>query len=73
MGKTRSNFWFLLPVFLGLIGGIIGYFAIKNDDSDKAGKVFLLGLGLFFVGIALNFFAGIGGDLSAITPFSFLT
>jgi hypothetical protein len=25
-----------LPIFLGIIGGIIGYFALKNDDLKLA-------------------------------------
>ena len=30
--KERSNWWYLVPIFLGLIGGIIAYFALRNDD-----------------------------------------
>ena len=30
--RNRSLWWVLLPIFLGIIGGIIAYFALKNDD-----------------------------------------
>lgn len=31
--RIRSLWWVLLPIFLGIIGGIIAYFALKNDDA----------------------------------------
>jgi hypothetical protein len=33
---VKSLWWVLLPIFLGIIGGIIGYFALKNDDLKLA-------------------------------------
>ena len=52
--KKRSNWWFLLPIFLGLIGGIIAFFVLRNDDHRKARNCLYLGLVLFAIGIALN-------------------
>ena len=37
--KPRSNWWYLLPIFLGIIGAIIAYFALRNDDRKKAGYI----------------------------------
>ena len=34
--RQRSNWWYLLPIFLGIIGAIIAYFCLKNDDMVKA-------------------------------------
>ena len=34
--RQRSNWWYLLPLFFGFIGGIIAYFCLKNDDIVKA-------------------------------------
>ena len=55
--KQRSNWWYLLPIFLGVIGGIIAYFAIRKDDRKKAKKCLYLGLILgaiqIFVQLAL--------------------
>ena len=52
--KPRSNFWFLLPIFLGLIGGIIAYFVLRNDDPKKAKNCLYLGIVLAIIGILLN-------------------
>ena len=55
--KPRSNWWYLLPIFLGIIGAIIAYFALRNDDRKKAKKCLYLGLILgaiqIFVQLAL--------------------
>jgi hypothetical protein len=52
--KRRSNWWYLLPILLGIIGGLIAYFAIRNDDREKAKKCMYLGLILLVVGIILD-------------------
>ena len=52
--RPRSNAWFLLPIFLGLIGGIIAFFILRNDDPKKAKNCLYLGIALMFVGIILN-------------------
>ena len=52
--KTRSNFWFLLPIILGLIGGIIAYFVLRQDDPKKAKNCLYLGIILAIIGRALN-------------------
>ena len=52
--KPRSNWWFLLPILLGLIGGIIAFFVLRNDDPKKAKNCLYLGLVLFGIGIAIN-------------------
>ena len=52
--KTRSNFWFLLPIFLGLIGGLIAFFVLRQDDPKKAKNCLYLGIILAIIGLALN-------------------
>ncbi len=52
--KPRSNWWFLLPIFMGLIGGIIAYFVLRGDDPKKAKNCLYLGLILFGIGTAIN-------------------
>ncbi len=54
--RKRSNFWYLLPIFLGVIGGIIAYFALRRDDREKAKKCMYLGLILLAVGFLLEIF-----------------
>ena len=41
--KIRSRAWYLVPIFFGLIGGIIAYFAIRRDDPQKAKKCLWVG------------------------------
>ena len=52
--RPRSSWWYLVPIFLGLIGGIIAYFALKNDDREKAKKCLYLGIILGIIGIIVN-------------------
>ena len=54
--RKRSNWWYLLPIFLGVIGGIIAYFALRRDDHEKAKKCMYLGLILLAVGFLLEIF-----------------
>ena len=57
--RQRSNWWYLVPIFLGIIGGVVAYFALRNDDRQKAKKCIYLGLILLAVGIIVDvFFAG---------------
>ena len=52
--KTRSNLWFLLPIFIGLIGGIIAYFVLRQDDPKKAKNCLYLGIILAIIGLMFN-------------------
>ena len=52
--RQRSNWWYLVPIFLGIIGGIIAYFALRNDDRQKAKKCLYIGLVLFAIGIIVD-------------------
>jgi len=42
--RQRSPFWYLLPIFLGIIGGIIVYFGLKNTDKQKAKRALVIGI-----------------------------
>lgn len=52
--RQRSNWWYLVPIFLGLIGGIIAYFALRSDDRGKAKNCLFLGIILGAIGIIFN-------------------
>lgn len=52
--KSRSNIWYLLPVLLGLIGGIIAYWILRKDDPKKAKTCLYIGIILAIVGIIIN-------------------
>lgn len=52
--KSRSNGWYILPIFLGWIGGLIAYFILRRDDPRKAKNCLYLGIILGIVGLILN-------------------
>ena len=52
-----------MPILFGIIGGIIGYFALRRDAPEKAKKCLYIGLILTVINIIANlalFSAGIG-------------
>lgn len=52
--RKRSALWYLLPIFLGIVGGVIGYFAVRNDDPVMAKRILILGAIMFGVGLLLS-------------------
>ena len=52
--KVRSNAWFLLPIFFGMIGGIIAFFILRQDDHQKAKNCLYLGIVFMIIGIIFN-------------------
>ena len=52
--NSRSNWWFLLPIFMAIIGGVIAYFVLRHDDPKKAKNCLYLGIILTVVGIVSN-------------------
>ena len=52
--RTRSNAWYLLPILIGLIGGIIAYLILRKDDPKKAKKCLYVGIVLAIIGITIN-------------------
>ena len=42
--RTRSNWLYLLPIGLGVIGGIIAYLVLRKEDYDKARDCVIWGI-----------------------------
>lgn len=51
--RKRSGLWFFLPIFFNVIGGVIAYFIIKDDDPRKAKNCLLLGIILTAISFAI--------------------
>jgi len=53
--EKPSNWWYLLPILLGILGGILGYIyfstVIKVKDEKMAKNILYVGLGTFVLGI----------------------
>jgi len=39
-----SELWYLAPFFLGIIGGLVGYVAVKDDDKGMANNLLIFGI-----------------------------
>ena len=53
--KQASSAWYILPILLGVIGGIIAWLVNRDDDPVKARK--FLVLGIVFLVIEIMVFA----------------
>lgn len=42
--QSPSWAWYLLPIFLGFIGGIIAYVCVVGEDEDMAKDLFFVGV-----------------------------
>jgi hypothetical protein len=52
--KGSSKAWYLLPIFIRIIGGLIMYFALTNRDAKMAKKRLLLSILLLIAEIAIS-------------------
>lgn len=39
-----SGLWYLIPLFFGILGGIVAYVGVKDDDKDMANNLLIFGL-----------------------------
>lgn len=53
--KKPSKLWYLLPIFLNIIGGVIGYFLLKDRDRKFAERLLIIGLVMIAVAWVANF------------------
>ena len=47
MLKHYGRAWYLLPVFLSILGGVIAYLILRSKDPALAKRTLLLGVALF--------------------------
>jgi len=52
-----SPIWYLVPFFFGVLGGIVGYVAVKDKDENMAFGLLLFGIIWTVIGVILYFFA----------------
>lgn len=51
IGREPTMLWYLALIFLGLVGGLIGYVAVKDDSKNMAEKLLTLGILVFILDI----------------------
>ena len=59
VGEKPSNWWYLLPILLSIIGGVIGYFLFRNKDRKFAIRLLITGFIVFVVLVILLIILGI--------------
>jgi hypothetical protein len=42
--KKPSKVYYLLPIFLNILGGVIGYFLVKDKDRKFAERLLIVGV-----------------------------
>ena len=57
--RKRSGLWYLLPIFFSIIGGVIAYFVLKEDDPKLAKNCLILGIIITGIGFFVGVFMGI--------------
>jgi len=67
--KKPSRLWYLAPIFLGIIGGLVAYIAIKDEDKKMAKKMLIIGLVMIFVWMAIGFLIPVIAYMSASNSF----
>ena len=51
--RRRSSLWFLLPIVFNILGGLVAYFVIRDDDPRRARSCLLLGIALAAIPVLL--------------------
>lgn len=42
--NSPTSLWYLVPIFFGFLGGLIGYVGVKDDDKEMADMLLALGV-----------------------------
>jgi len=53
LGYLSRYLWYLVPLFFGLLGGIIAYLIVKEDDEKMAMNLLLEGIAITFLFVYL--------------------
>lgn len=52
--EKPTALWYLVPFFFSIIGGLIGYAGVKNEDRDMAANLLYFGVFMLFVYLAIG-------------------
>ena len=51
-----SILWYLIPLFFGILGGIVAYVGVKDDDKEMANNLLLFGIIWTLILIGIYFY-----------------
>jgi uncharacterized Tic20 family protein len=51
--RNASAAWYLVPIFLTLIGGVIMWLALRKEDPRKAKKGLIVAVIVYFIALAI--------------------
>jgi len=54
VGEKPSKAWYILPIFFGFIGGLIGYFIVKDRDKKMATNILIVGVAISAISIIFS-------------------
>ena len=61
--RGPSKVWYLVPIFFGIIGGLVMYLVLKDEDRKMAKKGLVLGIILTVVSFVIGIIIGISAVL----------
>jgi len=64
--RDASAAWYLVPIFLGIIGGVIMWLALKSEDPRKAKKGLIVAVIVYVIALAI--FLAIAGFIASLAP-----
>ncbi len=64
--RMRSAMWYMAPIFLGFIGGLLAYFAVRRDDPSMARRCFIIGLPVTIILLGILVAVGTGSYLEDV-------
>ena len=67
--KRRSKAWYLMPIFLGIIGSVITHFVVRHDDPKLARNCWIIGIALLAIWI-VSTVAGSFATMNSMTDMS---
>lgn len=51
--RDASAAWYLVPIFLGIVGGVIMWLALRKEDPRKAKKGLIVAVIVHFIALAI--------------------
>lgn len=52
--RRRSRWWYLAPILLSVVGGVVAYLALRGDDPRMARRCLVLGGAITAACVALQ-------------------